>query len=87
LCAPALAQIVLGEDFDNTNIPRAFGITAERMDKLKTIIKQVSSAAPEVEKKANSITLKELQEPLAAIDPLPSLSLGSKPNSGIAVKA
>jgi hypothetical protein len=87
LCAPALAQIVLGEVFENTDIPRAFAITSERIDKLKTLIQQTSSSSPQIEKKTDGITLQELQEPLAAIDPLPSLSSGNGMNSGISVAA
>lgn len=87
MCAPALAQIVIGEDFENTNIPRAFAITEERIDKLKAIIQQTSASSPHIAKKADGITLQELQEPLAAIDSLPSLSIGDGPNGGISVAA
>lgn len=57
------------------------------MDKLKTMLQVASAAAPQAQKKANGITLQELQEPLAAIEPLPSLPLQAKPNSGISIKA
>jgi hypothetical protein len=73
----------LGEDFQATNIPRAFAITAERLKNLKRVIQEASTAS-EQEKKASVITMHELQNPLEAIA-LPELGFDGGRKGAVAV--